>query len=101
MRSSLSRPLAGGCRELRTRLGAYLRQVKAGTTLIVTERGLPIAELRPVAAGAGLEVRLYQLAARGLVSRGIRESAPLSRFRPIATASSVSRALVEERDDRF
>ncbi|HXO28417.1 MAG TPA: type II toxin-antitoxin system prevent-host-death family antitoxin [Thermoanaerobaculia bacterium] len=101
MGSSLYRPLAVGCRELKTRLGAYMRQVKAGATLIVTERGRPIAEVRPVAAGAGLEERLYQLAARGLVSREVRESAPLSHFRPITTASSVSQALVEERDDRF
>jgi prevent-host-death family protein len=101
MGSSPSRPLAVGCRELKTRLGTYMRHVKAGATIIVTERGRPIAELRPVAAGAGLEERLYQLAARGLVSREVRESSPLIDFRPIVTAQSVSQALVEERDDRF
>jgi prevent-host-death family protein len=101
MRSSISRPLAVGCRELKTRMGAYMQQVKAGATIIVTERGRPIAELRPVAAGAGLEERLYQLAARGLVSREVRDSSPLPDFRPIASATSVSQALVEERDDRF
>jgi prevent-host-death family protein len=101
MGSSLSSPLAVGCRELKTRLGAYMRQVKAGATLIVTERGRPIAELRPVTAGSSLEERLYQLAARGLVSREVREPSPLMDFRPIATSSSVSQALVEERDDRF
>ena len=101
MGSSLSRPLAVGCRELKTRLGAYMRQVKAGATLIVTERGRPIAELRPIAAGSDLEERLYQLAARGLVSREVRESSPLMDFRPIASSSSVSLALVVERDDRF
>jgi antitoxin (DNA-binding transcriptional repressor) of toxin-antitoxin stability system len=78
-----------------------MRQVKAGATLIVTERGRPIAELRPVTAGSDLEERLDQLAARGLVSREVREPSSLMDFRPIATSSSVSRALVEERDDRF
>jgi prevent-host-death family protein len=101
MESSSSRPFAVGCRELKTRLGAYMRRVKAGATIIVTERGQPIAELRPVAVGAGLEERLSQLAARGLVSREVRERSPLAEFRPIKTARSVSQALLEERDDRF
>ena len=35
-----------GSRELKTRLGTYLRQVREGMTLVVTERGLPVAELR-------------------------------------------------------
>ena len=80
-----------------------MRQVKAGATIIVTERGRPIAELRPAAAGTGLEERLYELAARGLLSREVREPSPLPDFRPIAIAASrsVSQALVEERDDRF
>jgi len=101
MGSTSSRPLAVGCRELKTRLGAYMRRVKAGATIIVTERGQPIAELRPIAAGTGLEERLYQLAARGLVSREVRERSPLAEFRPISTDRSVSQALIEERDDRF
>lgn len=101
MWSTSSRPLAVGCRELKTRLGTYMRRVKAGATIIVTERGQPIAELRPVAMGAGLEERLDQLSARGVVSREVREPSPLPQFRPISTARSASQALIEERDDRF
>ena len=36
-----------GVRELRQNLSVYLRRVKDGETLEVTERGLPVAELRP------------------------------------------------------
>jgi prevent-host-death family protein len=36
-----------GVRELRQNLSVYLRRVKAGETLEVTERGEPVAELRP------------------------------------------------------
>jgi prevent-host-death family protein len=96
-----SRSVTVGCRELKTRLGAYMRRVKAGATIIVTERGQPIAELRPVATGASLEERLSQLAVRGLVSREVREPSPLREFRPIAASRSVSQALIEERDDRI
>jgi prevent-host-death family protein len=101
MGSTSFHPLAVGCRELKTRLGAYMRRVKAGATIIVTERGQPIAELRPLAMGTGLEERLNQLAARGVVSREVREPSPLQQFRPIATARPASQALLEERDDRF
>lgn len=37
-----------GARELRARLGKYLRSVREGETLIVTDYGEPIAELRPI-----------------------------------------------------
>lgn len=36
-----------GVRELRQNLSIYLDRVKAGETLEVTERGQPVAELRP------------------------------------------------------
>ena len=39
-----------GARELKTRLGTYLRRVREGRTLLVTDRGEPIAELRPLPA---------------------------------------------------
>src|SRR3989304_5686519 len=35
-----------GARELKTRLGTYLRKVRQGSTLVVTDRGEPVAELR-------------------------------------------------------
>jgi prevent-host-death family protein len=99
-----SNPSSVGSRELKTRLGTYLRKVKEGATLIVTERGRPIAELRPITVGDGLEERLYRLAAQGLVTREIREPAGLGDFQPVALAPAspaVSAALLEDREDRF
>jgi prevent-host-death family protein len=40
-------PARVGVRELRQNLSVYLDRVKAGETLEVTERGRPVAELRP------------------------------------------------------
>ena len=39
-----------GVRELRQNLSVYLRRVKAGERLVVTERNLPVAELVPLDA---------------------------------------------------
>ena len=58
-----------GARELKNHLGAYLRQVREGMTIIVTDRGTPIAELSPLAPLAGSEAAaLASLTADGLVS---------------------------------
>jgi len=38
-----------GIRELKEQLSAYLRQVKAGGTVTITDRGKPIARIVPLA----------------------------------------------------
>ena len=62
-----------GVKELKSRLSEYLRAVKRGEIVIVTEREQPIAELRrPVPRAAGAEDRdaaLDALAATGEVTR--------------------------------
>jgi prevent-host-death family protein len=45
--SERGRPARVGVRELRQNLSVYLRRVKQGETLEVTERGEAVAELRP------------------------------------------------------
>ena len=90
-----------GARELKTRLGTYLREVRRGITIVVTERGNPVAELRPlVRAERGTAARLEELIALGVLSRKSRK--PLAPFRPIRTAGPpVSTAITEDRADRF
>ena len=90
-----------GARELKTRLGTYLRKVRRGATLVVTDRGEPIAELRPLGSnGSDDEAGLAVLAAMGVVTRG--ENAKVRSFRPISSSGpSVSEAVIEGREDRF
>jgi prevent-host-death family protein len=97
----MARKAEVGARELKTRLGAYLRRVRQGATLIVTDRGEPIAELRPIDTGvSGAEGVLRRLEAAGAVTR--RERRPLGPFREVAgRGASLSEAVVEEREDRF
>lgn len=44
------RPVRVGVRELRQNLSVYLRRVKAGETLEVTEQGIPVGRLTPLPA---------------------------------------------------
>ena len=90
-----------GARELKTRLGGYLREVREGATIIVTERGEPVAELRPLPTGRKSEkARLDELVARGTLTRESRKT--LSSFRPIRIAGlPLSETIIEDREDRF
>ena len=63
-----------GVRELRQNLSVYLRQVEAGETLEVTERGRPVAVLGPLPERARL---LDRLAADGQARRAVRAAGSL------------------------
>jgi antitoxin (DNA-binding transcriptional repressor) of toxin-antitoxin stability system len=92
-----------GSRDLKTRLGAHLKRVREGATLVITDRGHPIAELRPLDAGKGhLQRRLAELEALGILSRETRSRAPLRPFQPIVgRGRPASDAVCEDREDRF
>ena len=86
-----------GSRELKARLGKYLRQVRQGRTLVVTDRGDPVAELRPIRPGGG--AALARLKGAGAVSRAA--NTPLGSFRQITSrGKSGAAAVIEDRDDR-
>jgi prevent-host-death family protein len=89
-----------GARELKMRLGSYLRQVQEGTTIVVTERGRPVAELRPVTVEKGEEeARLDELAALGVLRRGSGALAPFAPLRLVGRP--LSETLLEDREDRL
>jgi prevent-host-death family protein len=89
-----------GARELKARLGTYLRRVRQGRTLVVTDRGQPIAELRPIAPDRSTDAVLATLKAVGAVTRTVNE--PLTPFRQVESRGRpAAAAIVEDRDDRF
>ena len=89
-----------GARELKTRLGSYLRRVREGRTLVVTDRGEPVAELRPLPSDDSLPSALLRLSTKGTVTLPTRGSLP--EFRPIRSGgASVADAVREDREERF
>jgi len=89
-----------GARELKARLGTYLRRVRQGRTLVVTDRGQPVAELRPVGRGTGRDAVLAKLKAEGAVTRTVEK--PLAPFRQVESrGGSAAAAVLEDREDRF
>jgi antitoxin (DNA-binding transcriptional repressor) of toxin-antitoxin stability system len=93
-------PKAVGARELKTRLGAYLALVRRGATLVVTERGLPVAELKPIGARKrDLDAIIAEMIALGEAARESKE--PFASFTPVRVRKgSVSRTIIDQRKDR-
>jgi prevent-host-death family protein len=85
-----------GVRELRQNLSVYLRRVKAGEALEVTERGNVVALLVPLPEHA---TPLQRLVAAGVASQPIGRLADLSS--PSGNRSNeLSHALQQEREER-
>jgi prevent-host-death family protein len=85
-----------GTRELKTNLSKYLRRVKAGETIIVTERGKEIGQITPVAQS--LEQRMKALADAGFLEWNGKK---LEARNPVIINNSdklVSDLVIEDRD---
>jgi prevent-host-death family protein len=89
-----------GARELKARLGRYLQAVRQGSTLVVTDRGEPVAELRPLGSnGSATDAGLAALEALGVLTRPARPR--LAPFRPLRSSGRpLSEAIDEGRADR-
>ena len=80
-----------GVRELRDGLSRYLAEVRAGSTVTVTDHGRPVARIVPVDEPSPLE----RLIAVGVVqpARQRKRSAP----RPVEASGTVSDLVAEQR----
>lgn len=86
-----------GIRELRQDLSRYLRRVRAGERLIVTDRGRPLAVLAPWADEGNVVDRLVAAGRLRRGTGGLLAVQPLQR--PVSRAGSD--ALAEERAERL
>ena len=84
--------------ELKARLSEQLRRVKAGESVLITERGRPIGMMTPL-PGKILRDDLADLAEAGLVRLAMAKSDGelLEEDRPEDPEASVREALLEER----
>lgn len=93
-----------GVRELKNRLSEYIRQVRAGESVLVTDRGEIVAELTPPGHGAtdaSVPPGLLALAKRGLATLGAPGDASLYPAMPrTRRRHSASQLLDEERGSR-
>jgi prevent-host-death family protein len=88
-----------GSREFKNRLGRYLRAVRQGKTLIVTDRGKPVAKVSPPDDASSSALTLDEVferaEAQGLIRRGRK---PLRKFKAVpSTGKPASEMIIEDR----
>jgi prevent-host-death family protein len=88
--------LSVGIRQLKGQLSHYVDQVKAGSTVLITDRGTPVGQIVPVAST--LEDRLQRLAQANLLAWSGRKFGSASPA-PVRAqgAKTVAELLLEDR----
>ena len=84
-----------GVRELKARLSEYLRQVKQGRTLVITERGKPVGRLVPV--GQSLDEKLEGMRKAGQIEWSGKRLRPMKPVARVKHGFSVADLLIEDR----
>jgi len=85
-----------GVRELKSRLSHYLRQVKAGQTVTITERGQPVGKIVPVSQS--LEEKIEAMAQAGLLQWSGKKLKPTPRMARIRGERTAADMLIEDRE---
>lgn len=98
---------AVGIRELKNRLSHYVRLVEAGESVLVTDRGAVVAELRPPGSPSAqaeadpVLVRLGELARRGRAVLGVPHDPGVYGARPsVVPEGTVAALLAADRGER-
>jgi antitoxin (DNA-binding transcriptional repressor) of toxin-antitoxin stability system len=94
-----------GVRDLKARLSQILREVQSGETVLVTDRGRVVAELRKPGDTTFSESKIDRALARLAASGGLRlaERANFTySLSPISVPEGTGQSLLDaEREDRF
>lgn len=90
-------------KELKNRLSAFLREVRNGEVVLVTDRGQVVAELRQPSSGVVLgphDQALERLRAQGVLSPGLPQDPRAYRPSPLRRAVRSADLLDAERGER-
>ncbi len=89
-----------GLREANQHFSKAIKAVRTGQDVILTERGRPVAVIKPIKEEQDEETALKRMADEGLITLPSR-SGPLPRFAPLRIKGKpLSRTIIEDRDDR-
>ena len=88
--------------QMKAKLSEYLRQVKGGTEVVITERGIPVARLVPLESSERRATRHERLVRAGLLrppqTRRKKLGMPQARA---GAGTAVLDALLAERDEGY
>lgn len=84
-----------GVRELKDRLSHYLRAVKSGETIVITDRGKPVGRIIP--QGQTLEQRLEELQRAGLIRWSGKKLSPMKPIAKLRGKKTIADIIIEDR----
>jgi prevent-host-death family protein len=91
-----------GLREANQQFSKAIKAVKAGKEVVLTERGKPIAVIKPLELEETLEAKIRRLETEGLLRPALKRGPmPTPSWKPIRIrGKSMSQTISEERDER-
>ena len=91
-----------GLREANQRFSKAIKAVRAGQDVVLTERGRPIAVIKPLNAAATDAAAVQAMAEEGLITRPSRTGPmPAPRWRGLKVKGKpLSRTIIGDREDR-
>lgn len=91
-----------GLREANQRFSQAIRAVRAGKEVVLTERGHPIAIIKPIKEEDAQAAALQAMADEGLVTPASRKGPmPPPRWRPVKVKGKpLSQTIINDREDR-
>lgn len=88
-----------GLREANMHFSKYVKMVRQGQEIVVTERGAPIAVIKPLGREVSPEKRIKLLEEQGLLKRAVKDTFPSGA--PLAIKGrSIVETLSDDREDR-
>jgi prevent-host-death family protein len=89
-----------GLREANQHFSKAIKAVRAGKEVVLTERGQPIAVIKPIRDTRDTESALERMADDGLITLPTRK-ALLPHFEPVPmTGTPIAHTIIDDRDDR-
>ena len=89
-----------GLREANQHFSKAIKAVRAGKEVVLTERGQPIAIIKPIRESPEPEAVLKRLAEEGLITLPTSKG-PLPRFEPARVSGDpLSQTIIDDREDR-
>lgn len=91
-----------GLREANQRFSRAIKAVRGGKEVVLTERGRPIAVIKPLKAENAQNAAVQAMAADGLITQAARKGPmPAPRWRPVKVKGKpLSQTIIEDREDR-
>jgi prevent-host-death family protein len=92
-----------GLREANQHFSKAIKAVRAGKEVVLTDRGRPIAVIKPIKEAHSQDAALQEMADEGLITLPSRKGPmPTPRWKPVKIkGKALSQTIIEDREDRF